>query len=140
MSFGYGIGDIIAISKLALDVYNVYKDAPDDFRNISDEIKSLHIIVDSDSLKAKLQDPNLALSEREGLREILQGCSHVLKDLDDLLIKYKGLGSSSEGSSSRALDRLKWGQEDIAKLRARLTCNTTLLNAFITRYACVVYN
>jgi len=65
MSFGYGVGDILAISKLARDVYNVYKDALGDFRNISDEIKSLHIIVDSDNLKAKFQDPNLTSEEQE---------------------------------------------------------------------------
>ena len=133
MSFGYSVGDILTISKLAWDVYNVYKDAPDEFRNISDEIKSLHNIVDSDNLQAKFQDPRLTSEERERLREILQGCTNVLKDLDKLLIKYKSLGSQ-QGSSSRALDRVKWGREDIAELRARLTSNTILLNTFITRY------
>ena len=135
MSFGYSVGDILAISKLAWDVYNVYKDAPDKFRNISDEIKSLHIIVDSDSLKAKFQDPNLTLGERERLREILQGCTNVLKDLDKLLIKYRSLGSPQGSStSSQALHRVKWGQENIAELRARLISNTTLLNTFATKY------
>jgi len=137
MSFGYSVGDILAISKLAWDVYNVYKDAPSDFRNISDEIKSLHIIVDSDNLKAKFQDPNLSLEERERLREILQGCTNVLKDLDKLLTKYKSLGSS-QGSSSRALDRVQWGKVDIGELRARLTSNTILLNTFVTRYVTIL--
>jgi len=133
MSFGYSVGDIVSIAKLAWDVYNVYKDAPDNFRNISDEIKSLHIIVDSDILRTKFQDPKLTSEERERLREILQGCTNVLKDLDRLLLKYKSLGSP-QGSSSRALDRFQWGKEDIAELRARLTSNTTLLNTFVTRY------
>ena len=33
MSFGYGVGDIIAVSRLALKVYSAYKDAPDDYRS-----------------------------------------------------------------------------------------------------------
>jgi len=133
MSIGYSVGDILAISKLAWDVYNVYKDAPEDFRNISNEIKSLHIIIDSDNLQAKSQDTKLASEEQEGLREILQGCTDVLKDLDKLLIKYKSLGSP-QGWSARALDRVKLGKEDIAELRARLTSNTILLNTFVTKY------
>jgi len=38
--------DFISVSKLAWNVYTAYKDAPEDFKNISDEINSLHIIVD----------------------------------------------------------------------------------------------
>ena len=45
MSFGWGVGDIMTISGLAVQVYTVYKDAPDDYRNIADEVKSLQIIV-----------------------------------------------------------------------------------------------
>ncbi|KAF8419516.1 hypothetical protein EV426DRAFT_644774 [Tirmania nivea] len=131
MSFGYSVGDILAISKLAWDVYNVYKDAPDDFRNISDEIKSLHIIMDNNSLRVKLQDPKMTLEERKRVQEILQGCTNVLKDSDRLLDKYKSLGSTP-GSSSRALDRVNWGKENISELRSRLTSNTILLNTFVT--------
>ncbi|KAF8419546.1 ankyrin repeat-containing domain protein [Tirmania nivea] len=72
MDLGYSVGDIMAVSRLAWHVYNVYKDAPDDFRNISGEIKSLHIIIDSHNLKAKFQDPKMTSDEREGLREILE--------------------------------------------------------------------
>ena len=130
MSFGFGVGDFIAVSKLALDVYTAYKDAPDDFRNISDEIKSLHIIIDRS--KDKFQHKSLNSDEQVQLRGILQGCTNVLEDLDKLHIKYMSLGSA-QGSSSRAIDRIKWSQENIAELRARLTSNTTLLSAFVAR-------
>ena len=134
MSFGYGIGDFLAVSKLAWDVYTAYKDAPGDFRNISDEIKSLHIIINRD--KKKLQDKILNSDEQTELQEILQGCTNVLRDLDKLHIKYMSL-ESGRGSSSQAIGRikwsLKWSQEDITELRARLTSNTMLLNTFIAR-------
>ena len=130
MSYGYGVGDFIAVSKLAWDVYNAYKDAPEDFRNISDEIKSLHIIVERN--KVKFQDKTLTSDEQVQLRDILQGCTNVLGDLDKLHTKYMKLGSA-QGSSSQVVDRIKWTQENIGELRLRLTSNTTLLNSFIAR-------
>ena len=66
------------------------------------------------------------------LRDILEGCTNVLEGLDKLRIKYMSLGSA-QGSSLQAIDRIKWSQENIAELRARLTSNTTLLNTFISR-------
>ena len=54
----------------------------------------------------------------------------MLEDLDRLRIKYMSLGSVP-GSSSQAIDRIKWSQENIAELRARLSSNTTLLTSFI---------
>jgi len=120
------VGDFSEVANLAWTVYNGYKDAPGDFKNLPDEIKSLHNIVNSDILT----DKNLTLEEQEKLAEILQECTNVLMDLDDLLTEYKRLGSP-EGSSLGALDQ---GQEDIVELRSRLTSNTTLLNTFVTRY------
>jgi len=41
MSFGFSIGDIIAVSTLAHKVRKQFIDAPEQFRAISDEVKSL---------------------------------------------------------------------------------------------------
>ena len=98
------VGDSLAIAKLA---WTVYKDAPGHFKDLSDEIKLLHNIVNSDILKAKFRDPNLTSEDRESLQENLQGCENVLEDLDNLLIKYKRL-ESPQGSSLRALDQARW--------------------------------
>jgi len=127
------VGQFLGVTRLAWTVYNEYKDAPGDFKNLSDEIKSLHNIVSSDILTAKFRDPNLPSEEKGRLREILQGCTNVLKDLDNVLTKYKRLGSP-QGFGLRNLDRVRWCQERIVELRARLTCNTTLLNTFVARY------
>jgi len=127
------VGDFLGVAELAWTVYNGYKDAPGDFKDLSDEIKSLHNIVNSNILTAKFRDPNLTSEDRERLQETLQECENVLKDLDNLFTKYKRL-ESPQGSSLRALDRAGWDQEDIVTLRARLTSNTTFLNTFIARY------
>ena len=110
MSFGYGVGDFLAVAKLAFRVYTAYKDyqdAPEDFRNISDEIKSLNIIVDRH--KDGFQDTALNPDEEAQLREILQGCINVLGDFDGLRTKYMSLGSAP-GSSSQAIDQVEPGE------------------------------
>ena len=130
MSFGYGVGDFMAISGLAVKVYTAYKDAPDDYRHIADEVKSLHIIINKAAPhfeSTTLSDNNL----QEG-QEVLKGCLNVLEELDALIVKYNTLASES-ASPSQVLQRLKLSTEDIATLRARLTSNTTLLSSFIQR-------
>ena len=128
MSFGFGVGDIMAISELALKVYTAYKDAPDDYRNIADEVKSLHIIIEETAQHFK--STTLSDKKQQGGKEVLEGCQNVLKDLDALIEKYNALASSN---TSQVFQRIKLGTEDIVTLRARLTSNTTLLNSFIQR-------
>ena len=126
MSFGYSVGDMMAISGLAVKVYTAYKDAPDDYRNISDEVVSLHIIIN----KAARHFESTTLShdeQQEGLK-VLKGCENVLKELDSLIAKYDGLDSAN------IFQRVKFGGKDIATLRERLVSNTGLLNSFIQRF------
>ena len=129
MSFGFGIGDLMAISGLAVKVYTAYKDAPGDYRNISDEVESLHIIIQKAAQHfegTKLNDN----SRQEGLK-VLKSCQNILEDLDALLIKYNSVASASTG---QVIHRIKLGTEDISTLRIRLISNTGLLNGFIQRF------
>ena len=130
MSFGYGVGDIMAISGLALKVYTAYKDAPDDYRNIADEVRSLHIIINE--AVQHFESTTLSNKKKQGGKEILEGCQNVLKDLDTLIEKYNALAPAN-ANTSQVFRRIKLGTEDIVTLRARLTSNTTLLNSFIQR-------
>ena len=129
MSLGCSLGDIMAISELAVKVYTAYKDAPGDYSNISDEVKSLDIIINNAAQHFK--STTLSDSKRLKGQEVLRGCQKVLEDLNSLIVKYNSLASAS---TSRVFTRIKLGTEDIATLRARLTSNTTLLNGFIQRF------
>ena len=64
----------------------------------------------------------------ERLKLINEGCEKVLVDLQTLVEKYESLGTQSK----RTWDRMKWGKEDLAEIRARLTSNVSLLTAFIS--------
>ena len=141
MSFGYGVGDVMAVSRLALKVIIAYKDAPGDYRNISDEVESLHIIIKKAA--QHFESTSLGDDSRQEGQKVLKGCQNVLEDLDTLIEKYNSLASASASAStstSQVLQRMKLGAsqvlgtEDIATLRARLTSNTTMLNGFIQRF------
>jgi len=123
------------VSQPALLVYSAYKGAPDDLRNILDEINSLHNV--ANKYRSQFKGSNPGPENEKKLKEVLQGCRNVLKDLDELLVKYRAMASNTSQNSlavRRAVNRVKWGQENIVELRARLTSNTALLNTFITRY------
>ena len=114
VEFGSGAGDFSTVANLAWKVYNVYKDRSGDLKNLSDEIKSLHRIVDQQKDKPHVK--NLHEDDQQRLAGILQGCTNVLKYLDQA---SPWLGA--------------WGPEGVTTLRKRLVSNTTLLNIFITR-------
>lgn len=61
------------------------------------------------------------------LKEVVDGCQRVLKDLEALVTKYASLGTQTK----RTWHRMRWHSNDINELRLRLISNTGLLSAFI---------
>lgn len=129
MSYGYGVGDFLAVSTLALRVYKAYKDAPGDYRHISEEVKSLHIMIEEGV--HHLESTTLSCSQQQKGNEILQGCHSVLEDLSAFINKYKSLVFANK---HQVVTRVKLGMEDMTTLRTRLISNTILLNGFIQRF------
>ena len=129
MSLGFGVGDIMVILGLARKVRAAYKDAPDDYTNISDEVKSLQIIIK----KAVQHFESSTLSEnnlQEG-QEVLRGCQKVLEDLNALIENYNPLASTN---TNQIFQRIRLGTEDVTTLRVRLITHICLLNSFIQRF------
>ena len=126
---GWGVGDIITISGLAYKVYTAYKDAPDNYRHISDEVEALQTLVDK--VAEYFQSTTISSSDHDNGQKILKGCQSVLEDLNTLIEKYKSRVSTNK---SVVFTRVKLGLEDIATLQARLTTNTVRLNGFIQRF------
>ena len=130
VGFGGGVGDFIAISKLAGKVYTAYKDAPDHYKHVAGEVKSLRTLISRAA--GHLKSAALSDNDRKEGREALEGCQGVLEDLNSHIIdKYKGLALTHR---RMVFKRVKLGTEDIATLRARLTSSTTLLGSFIRRF------
>ena len=128
MSFGFGVGDFLTVGKLVWDVYSAYVDAPVQFRNFSQEVLSLHIVVRKVEVQLGMSGsgaPSLSAEDQNDLKALYDGLQAIVKELDDLLKKYKSLESTGN-----PIDRLKWGQEDLDGLRERLRSNINLLTTF----------
>ena len=128
MSFGWGVGDIVTISEYAVKVYTAYKDAPDSYRHISEEVAALQVLIEE--VKQHFKSSAIGSNDHQHGQTVLKSCHSVLEDLNSLIEKYKDLTSTDK---SLVLQRVKLGSEDIATLRARLTSNATLLSSFIRR-------
>ncbi|XTI89039.1 hypothetical protein V2W45_1399781 [Cenococcum geophilum] len=135
MSFGFSVVDFITAIELANKIRKKFVGAPKQFKDISDEVRSLSII---------LQDVDVVLSERElndqqkkGLKDIVDACQNVLDELEKTLDKYSELEPRQRNISKRvkrAWKRLTWEPDDIRELRGRITLNVTLLNSFNERF------
>lgn len=105
--------------------WRIGKTSAESFRNISEEVLSLHVVLKES--QENLLVPPPAPTREARLRVVLEGCTNVLNDLQTLVKKYEGLGSKSKVT----WDRLKWGKENVTEIRARLTSNVALLTALI---------
>ena len=130
MSFGWGVGNITTISELAVKVYTAYKDAPANYRHISEEVIALKVLVGE--TKQYLESTTMSSDDRQNGLKVLKGCQSVFGDIDSLIEKYKSLAPPI--TRRLVFKRVKRGSEDIATLRARLTSNATLLSSFIRRF------
>lgn len=112
MSFDISIGDILAVSTLANNVRKRFVDAPQQFKAIGDEVKSLsNVLRDFEDMDVDLE--TLTESQRVGLEEHVQRCRSVLEDMDGVLEKFGGVdegkgGRFGMGRGRRLWERLDW--------------------------------
>ncbi|KAI1769432.1 hypothetical protein GGR53DRAFT_158260 [Hypoxylon sp. FL1150] len=125
MSFGVGFGDLVLASKLAWKVYKSCKESGDNFKRLSNEVASLHVVLkETEDYITEFSD--LDTSRKNRLTILTDGCNATLEDLDKLLGSYERLGTQAQ----RTWDRMRFGLEDLADIRSRLVSNATLLTAF----------
>ncbi|RSL90156.1 hypothetical protein CDV31_015738 [Fusarium ambrosium] len=132
MTFGFGVGDFIAVLELVNKVRKDFQSAPSQFEDISNEVRSLSIVLsDVDVTVSELElDPY----QRNDLQHVISSCRDVLERLEDTLDKYTDLHAEKGRLGSRvkkAWKRINWEPDDIRELRERITLNTTLLNTFL---------
>ncbi|KIW18445.1 hypothetical protein PV08_02733 [Exophiala spinifera] len=133
MGFGFGVGDFIAVINLAGEIRSRFVDAPHQFRDLSNEVKSLSYILHDIEI---LPQPDLPGEEIAGFGEVIQSCKEVLKELEETLDKYQELDPTRRdfaGRSRRVWKRLRWDQKDIDRLRSRVTLNVSMLTTFLER-------
>lgn len=134
MSSGIDTDHLSQVSALAWELYKACKDSSDEFKRISQEVASLHVVI-KETEEYLSESKGLSSPTREQrLATLIEGCDEVLKTLKRLLDGYDTLGTQAQ----RTWDRMRWGLEDLAEVRSKIISNTTLLTAFNTQLASYV--
>lgn len=151
MSFGFSIGDFLAVIGLVNKIRKDFVGAPSQFKDISNvyvtAIDERAILIQLThrlrSLSIILNDAEVTVSEHElnpqeetDFRDVLDGCQHTLGKLQHTVDKYIVLDSqqtSVGGKLKRAWKRLSVEPEDIRDLRSDVNVNIDLLAALTGR-------
>ena len=136
----WGVGDILALTKLAFELYENYivvaKGAPETFRQLASELASLkgvlRTIQDDASCDATFLE-RLGDSKKQMLEQCLTDSCLTLRKLDDMVRKYKGIGNG-EASFWK---KIKWASEQsmIEDLKAKVMAHTCKLNLCMSTMA-----
>ncbi|KAF5694511.1 oxidoreductase like [Fusarium denticulatum] len=143
MSFGFGVGDFIAVGELCWKIYTrVYKvsrDAPEELRALIQELGNLSNTVNL--LNEEIRDQEEWI-KRAGERRLEYTCKVMgqvkatLQKMDRLADKYAELGKGDGLEGSRRPFRIQWNRvkfafevSSINELRHRISPEGPLLNA-----------
>ena len=149
MSFGFGVGDFLAVLQLAHDLGGRFAQAPTEYKAIREEyvldldrrlnyilttygrVKSLSFVLDCiNGLGEEFDD-----KQRDDVNQVIQSCGIVLRDLDSRLRKFQILAKDSTpdwtGKVRQAWKRIRWDQAEINNFRARIVSNISLLNLIV---------
>ncbi|KAL4782320.1 ankyrin repeat-containing domain protein [Aspergillus varians] len=132
MSFGFGVGDFLAIIQLANDLRGRFAQAPTEYKAIAEEVESLilalHHIDD-------LDETEFDSKQRDDLNKVIQSCQDVLRDLEAKLNKMHILANDStpdwKGRVYKTWRRVRWDQDEVNNSRSRIVSNISLLNLMV---------
>ena len=131
MSFGFSVGDFVSLGKLAWNLYKECKAASAQFQEIQNEVISLRTAIQELQDEAENNDSILnraGIGRKKELDVIMRNCAEVLRELQQLLTRYKSLGTKQK----RTWDRIKFGSEDVQEIRDKLMFHTSALTLFLT--------
>ncbi|KAL7937149.1 hypothetical protein V8C35DRAFT_294889 [Trichoderma chlorosporum] len=145
MSFGFGIGDFIAVGelcwKLYSQVYKVSRDAPEELRGLNQELGSLHNTIqllleelkDEDSVLIRSGDARL-----NTVRRVMSRSEETLKKMQQFSERYAELQTPSVGREKRRILRIYWDQlkysrelHTINDLRAKIMLSNSQLSLIL---------
>ena len=129
MSFGFSVGDFIAVGNLAWTIYRSCKGMSDEYLEVSREALTVHTVIKE--LQDEADDPQSILNRRgiarkQELFRLIQHLQQVLNNIDSIVQKYHTLARRER----RIWNQLRLSKEDLDKLRLQLTFHVTAINAF----------
>lgn len=137
MSFGFGVGDFLAVlglfERIAIELKN-YRDAPAQFQNLSVELDLLqrtlmHVV---QAQKDDQEDKQIL----EQIRAIVSHCHQPLQAfIDKLLSKERSLGHYRTARLNDVGIRMKWSivtQKDVEELRKVMLSEMAAINMLLS--------
>ncbi|KAK6073153.1 hypothetical protein SCUP515_07016 [Seiridium cupressi] len=116
MSFGFGVGDFLAVIKLANEIRTVFAGAPDQFKQITADVRNLSIVLQD--VEVFTIEHDVTEAQEKNLHEIRESC------------RLDSRGGTHRERAKRLWKRVQWEPDEIRDLRSRITANITALNAF----------
>lgn len=129
MSFGFGVGDLLAVVELATKIRKRFVDAPAHLKAVSDEVKSLSSLIQD--VEVDITNRDMTTDRLDRLDTIVSGAKSVLEDLDAFFEKNRAVSEKGRASLKRIWSRFSLDSGDVRDLRARLTTHVTLLGTFL---------
>ncbi|KAM0296146.1 hypothetical protein ACHAPM_010402 [Fusarium culmorum] len=127
MSFGYSVGDVLAIIALANKIRKDFMGAPEQFKSINQDVRSLSIVIQD----AYANLDHMSEGHAANFNEIIDTCQTLLHKLESMMGKWSVISDTSKNKTARRLwKRLRWEPDEISDLRTQITSKITLLNAF----------
>lgn len=83
MSFGFGVGDFLAVITLAKEVQEDFRNAPQAFAAISDEVKSLTVLLSQ--VAKDFAGHEGELQDEAGLQTVLNGANATLHEVESFV-------------------------------------------------------
>jgi hypothetical protein len=128
MSFGFSIGDIILLTQLTTRAYNGWKTACGNYAGITCDLAVLQTLLLQ--IHAEVEAPNSLFAQYpddiRGWETISRSCLLVVKELENVVKKYKSLSTSRR----KNWDRIRMGNTNLEGLSVQLTKRLASLAAF----------
>ena len=129
MSVGFGVGDVVAVSNLCLQIYDRCKASRGEFREFSAQALSLRGTLTS--IANLWEGQRLTDEERVELEAIALPLSESLRKLESQLRKYSSLGTRTPG----ICDQIGWAWDGREKLPQKIQDQIFPLHTLYTRQA-----
>lgn len=132
MSFGFGIGDIIACTEVAWKTINALKSAGSDFEGLRLDLASLTSVLQALEAEAKGPMPLIktaSIERQNQMRLLLRNCTESMKDLQGVVGKYSGWSTDKKRDF---VTWMKFAAKDKRGPREKLAIHTASINIFLT--------
>ncbi|KAF2182262.1 hypothetical protein K469DRAFT_587173 [Zopfia rhizophila CBS 207.26] len=130
MSFGLSISDIITLTQLTARTYNDWKKACGEYASITCDLAVLQTLLMR--VEAETEAPNSLFAHNpddlKGWRTLYKGCRSLVAELEEILNKYKSLGTSRR----RNWDRIRMNHKNLDSLSRQLVKQIACLSAFVS--------